>query len=105
MTLWPHQNAEVPMEISISLIQFVIANVLEITAYLILKFPELRLIIMLVLAPALECARCWRLLRKFHVSIFCICLLWLNGLRITGREAIPCSLFVGHITVHLTVVP
>jgi hypothetical protein len=70
MTLWPHQNAEVPMEISISLIQFVIANVLEITAYLILKFPELRLIIMLVLAPALECARCWRLLRRFQCFNF-----------------------------------
>jgi hypothetical protein len=66
MTLWPHQNAEVPMEISVSFIQFVIGNVLEITIYLILKFPELRLIVMFVLAPGLECARRWQLLREFQ---------------------------------------
>ena len=58
VTLWPNQNAKVPMDISVSLIQFIVVNILKITVCVILKFPKFRLIIMLVLPPRLEC---WRL--------------------------------------------
>jgi hypothetical protein len=63
---WPDQNAKVPMDISVSLIQFVIVNILEITVYVIMKFPKFRFIIMLVLPPGLECPGRWKLLRKFQ---------------------------------------
>jgi hypothetical protein len=63
---WSDQNAKVPMEISVSLIQFVIVNILEITVYVISKFPKLRFIIMFVLPPGLEYPRRRKLLRKFQ---------------------------------------
>jgi hypothetical protein len=57
IAFFPDQNTEVPIDVSVSLHQCAILDVLEIPVYLILEFPEFRFIIMFILLPRFDCFR------------------------------------------------